>query len=193
MQKIERNKYFRNYRFIDNATSNKSKIDYIWMIKYWCLDDAAKRINEENALLAWIDLGFNHKNECYVRPEEFSFEWNSDVDLSKIHLFSLRPVDQFIGLETVQFLSDTIMGGFSLVPKALCNELWNMIKKSMELLLMLDCIDDDQQLLLMATRQRPDLFEIHISDWFLPLKECGAGHLTVRNKVEDKVTLKQLL
>ena len=72
------------------------------------------------------------------------------------------------------------MGPIIIAPTHKCSELWNLVYKAMEALLMLDCIDDDQQLLLMAVREKPELFDINQSEWFLPLKECGGEHLTIK-------------
>lgn len=82
------------------------------------------------------------------------------------------------------------MGAPFYVPGDLIETLWQLIKQSVEALIMLDCIDDDQQLLLMAYKLRRDLFEIHESDWFLPLKEYGGEHLTIREKGNQNIPLK---
>lgn len=50
---------------------------------------------------------------------------------------------------------------------------------------MLDAIDDDQQLLAMAYKDTPEIFKIHKSEWFLPLKEFGGVHLTCRPKSQN--------
>ena len=41
----------------------------------------------------------------------------------------------------------------------------------------------------MAYRERPDIFEIHKSDWFMPLKEHGGYHLTTKIKQSHNTTL----
>lgn len=185
MKQIEENSFFKEFRYYQDTMSNRADFDYAWMMKYWCIAEAAKLFTEDT-LLAWMDFGFNHLDSCYIKMEEFDFLWNCDVvDMEKIHLFALHPVDDIAGIDSLQYLYDTFMGVFHLVPSNCAGELWRLVKKSMEALIMLDCIDDDQQLLLMAYKQKPELFEVHISKWFLPLKEFGAFHLTVR---EDRVT-----
>ena len=44
----------------------------------------------------------------------------------------------------------------------------------------LDMIDDDQMWMTMAYKRWPELFEIHISGWFLPIKEYGGEHLSIQ-------------
>lgn len=179
MREVESKAEFKSFRYIPDAMSNVAKFDYAWMMKYWCLSDAAKRVEAGN-LFAWMDFGFNHKDKCFTKEEEFSFEWDCDASLEKIHVFSLTNVDNILSINSLKYLEDTMLGVIHLVPQHLSEKLWLLIKDAMNALLMLDCIDDDQQLLLMAIRKEPELFEVHISDWFLPLKEFGGSHLTVR-------------
>lgn len=47
---------------------------------------------------------------------------------------------------------------------------------------MLDCVDDDQQLVLMAYKARPELFEVHVTGWQMIMKEMGADHMKVKEK-----------
>ncbi len=191
MSQVEQKDSFKEFRYFPNAMSNNARFDYAWMMKYWCLAETVNRkLVAENMLLAWMDFGFNHLDSCYPKMEEFNFLWKCDVSMDKIHLFSLRPIEDVSSIYSLQFLFDTMLGVFHLVPAHLANQFWKLIRKAMEALLMLDCIDDDQQLLLMACRQEPELFEVHISDWFLPLKEFGASHLTVKEKKEQKKTMK---
>ena len=59
----------------------------------------------------------------------------------------------------------------------------------MEALLMLDCVDDDQHLVLMSYKARPEIFEVHITKWQMAMKICGADHMKVRSEnvqVENK-------
>ena len=50
----------------------------------------------------------------------------------------------------------------------------------MEAVLMLDCVDDDQLLVLMAYKDRPDLFEVHVNGWNLAIKLCGGDHMRAK-------------
>lgn len=184
MLKVSQNPQFKNFRYFPNAMSNRANYDYIMLMKYWCMNDAVEQ-NLVNGMVAWIDFGFNHGGKCYVKSEEFDFEWKYDFE-PKIHLFSLQEPDSVSGVMSLQFLFDSTMGCLLLCPSECCHDLWILVRDAMEALLMLDCIDDDQQLLLMAYKKRPSLFEVHISDWFMPLKEYGGEHLTIEDAISQQ-------
>ena len=188
MKKIEENGN-ASFKFNESAMSNRANFDYAWMMKYWCISDASKRV-ENDDLLAWMDFGFNHLDVCYDRMEQFDFIWNCEINMKKIHLFALRSIDDIELIDVLQFQTDILMGVFHLIPVFLAEQLWKLVKQAMNSLLMLQCIDDDQMLLLMACKSYPELFEIHISNWFLPLKENGAGQLVTRDVEKHKVGLR---
>lgn len=191
MHLISQNDEFLNFRFIHDALSNNAKYDYVMLLKYWCLKDAVQK-GYANGMVAWIDFGFNHGDKCYINPEEFNFTWKTNLNSQKIHLFSLHELDDTPIFKHVMKLDDSLMGAPIILPDFLCDKFWNLVKLSMESLIRVGFIDDDQLLILMAYRENKELFEIHISDWFLPLKENGGEHLTVRKKekVNRKISLK---
>lgn len=187
MEAVSANEDFRNYRHYVNAMSNNAKYDYVMLMKYWCLQDAVRRgLVEDTA--AWIDFGFNHGGELFANPEEFDFLWEYKFT-RKIHLFALYNPDTVLGVRSWQTQKDCMMGPLIVLPKELCEEFWLLVKGALEALLWLDCIDDDQQLLLMAYKHKKEVFEVHISEWCLPLKEYGGTHLTVKQKVLPKKSL----
>ena len=191
MHLISQNDEFLNFRFIHDALSNNAKYDYVMLLKYWCLKDAVQK-GYANGMVAWIDFGFNHGDKCYINPEEFNFTWKTNLNSQKIHLFSLHELDDTPIFKHVMKLDDSLIGAPIILPDFLCDKFWNLVKLSMESLIRVGFIDDDQLLILMAYRENKELFEIHISDWFLPLKENGGEHLTVRKKekVNRKISLK---
>ncbi len=191
MYLISQNDEFLNFRFIHDALSNNAKYDYVMLLKYWCLKDAVQK-GYASGMVAWIDFGFNHGDKCYINPEEFNFTWKTNLNNQKIHLFSLHELDDTPIFKYVMKLKDSLMGAPIILPDFLCDKFWNLVKLSMESLIRVGFIDDDQLLILMAYRENSELFEIHISDWFLPLKENGGDHLTVRKKekVNRKISLK---
>lgn len=180
MKKISQRKEFSNYRYYTDAMSNLANYDYIMLMKYWCIMDAEQR-GYITDMAAWVDFGFNHGGDCYVKPEEFDFSWEYPFE-EKIQYFALKDPEKELGIRNLQLQTDCIMGCLLLVPKKYCKQFWNMIVDAMKSLLILDCIDDDQQLLLMAYRMKPEIFEVHISDWFMGIKECGGEHLTTKEK-----------
>lgn len=188
MKAIERKPDFLKFRANSNPEwpENMANYNYVMLMKYWCIQDAVSK-NLAKGLLAWIDFGFNHGGSCFINPNEFSFKWNCELG-DRIHLFSINNPDKILSVFNLQLLSVSIMGAPLILPDTLANELWYLIRKATEALLMLDCIDDDQQLLLMAYRENPDIFQIHLSDWFMPIKEFGGHHLATKPKVKQKVS-----
>lgn len=186
MKRVEREGKYKKFKYVENTMSNRADFDYAWMMKYWCLADACQFVDEEK-ILVWMDFGFNHLNCCFTDMTEFDFLWEINVRISKIQLFSLVPLDDISVIDVFQFQYDTIMGVFHIVPASLAEEFWSLVKQAMEALLMLECLDDDQMLLLMAYKEKPDIFDIHVSTWFLPIKEFGGKHLTTR-KIEKTDT-----
>lgn len=185
MKEVEKNKSFLQFRYRPEAMENRAKFDYAWFMKYWCLSDAAKLVDSED-VLAWFDFGFNHIDKCYSNMEEFSFTWILNREISCVEAYSLKSVDDIEIIDILQFMKDTIMGVFFLIPVKCAEEFWLTIRKAMLALLMIGCIDDDQVLVLMAYKWRPDLIHINVSEWwYLALKENGATHLTLKSKYKD--------
>ncbi len=179
MNNIQSKKH--SFYYYLEAMSQNAKFDYAWLMKYWCIKEATKYYDKD-ALFAWMDFGFNHHDVCFSNMKEFSFLWKTNIEEDKIHLFSLRDVENVEITDALQLQFDSFMGVFHIIPYRYAEEFWKLIKDACRALILMECIDDDQMLLLMAYKSRPELFSIHISDWFLPLKECGATHLTTHSK-----------
>lgn len=194
MKSISNNKSFNDIRVINNAVSNGYKYDYVMLLKYWCLYDAVKQ-GHAKGMVSWMDFGFNHGDLCFTNSEEFSFTWSTKLNKDKIHLFSLKEIDTTIPIFLhVIKLDDSIMGSPVILNSNKCEVLWHLVKTQMESLIRVGFIDDDQLLLLMSFYDSPELFEIHLSDWFMPLKENGGEHLSIRNKeiVKKKTILARI-
>ncbi len=175
------NERFREWRYFPNAFSNNPKYDYLWMMKSYFINDAYNRgLLSEN--VAWVDFGFDHGGTNYTDPTDFDFLWEYELN-NKIHLFCLSNPDELLGIESLQMMDDCVMANMFCMARDLAPELWKLVHNAMEALLMLNCVDDDQQLLLMAYKAKPELFQIHISDWSLPMKEMGAPHLKTKEKI----------
>ena len=58
----------------------------------------------------------------------------------------LHDPDSVIGMQSLQFQDDCVMGCMYGLPRELVPEFWHLVRNAMEALLMLDCVDDDQQL-----------------------------------------------
>ena len=189
MLEVEKKKAFTDFRYRPEAMENQAKFDYAWFMKYWCMADAVKYANDDD-VFAWFDFGFNHIDKCYSNMEEFSFTWTLNKEINEVQAYSLKNVEDVAIFDVLQFMQDTVMGVFFLVPTKCAVEFWKVIRQSMESLLMIECIDDDQVLVLMAHKWRPDIIKINISEWwYLALKENGADHLSVRSVSYTHLTL----
>jgi protein YibB len=189
MSNVSSNKYFLDFRLLRNATSNIPQYSYLMLLKTWFVNDAVKReLTSEK--IAWIDFGFNHGGSLYTHPEDFDFEWNFNFE-EKIHLFYYKSIDKKPIFETVRRLNDSIMGCLIYIPKKYASTLWNLNKESMKALNKVGLSDDDQLIQLMSLREKPEIFSLYESDWFLPLKQYGGTHL--RTKILKKKFILLLL
>lgn len=186
MCRVEENNAFKEFRYRPEAMENRAKFDYAWFMKYWCMADAVKYA-EPNDVFAWFDFGFNHMDKCYSNMDEFSFTWTLNKKVDRVQAYSLKEIENVEIFDVLQFMQDTIMGVFFIVPVKLAGEFWMTIRQAMISLLMIGCIDDDQVLVLIAHKWRPDLIDVNVSKWwYLALKENGATHLSVKIKESNK-------
>lgn len=164
MCEISRREDFKSSRYFDVALSNRADYDYVMLLKYWCLFDSSKRIDAD-VNFAWVDFGFNHGGKLYTNPKDFSFYWEYPFE-DVINIFCLSNPKEMSGFESLQFQKDCVIGTYFILPKTLIKSFWNSMKLAMYSLLSLDCIDDDQQLLLMVYKLHEDWFKVIVSDWF---------------------------
>jgi len=172
MKKVENSTEFKEFRYIYNAVSNHADYDYLMLLKYWFLRDAAQNYAETGSTLAWLDFGYNHGGAHYTDPQDFDFQWNYEFD-NKINLFCLSSPDQMSAIDSLQFQKDCFMGGIVICRDVLAEKLWGYIREAMNALLSLDCIDDDQQLLLMVYKTHKNDCTIRICSWFEPIEKCS--------------------
>lgn len=191
MSEISESETFLKYRYMPNPADNNARYDYIMLLKSWCIKDAVEK-GYANGNLIWLDFGFNHGGDVYTNPLEFDFTLEMDLPEDKITLFSIMEDDNKPIFQVIQSYDVYIMGFLMCVPSELASTLWNDVKKAMNSLLDVGFIDDDQTLLLMAARNNKDKYNIIASDWFMPLKEHGGEHLTVKNE-KKKIALKDKL
>ncbi|WP_201769113.1 WlaTC/HtrL family glycosyltransferase, partial [Peribacillus psychrosaccharolyticus] len=182
MKQVSENQWFLDYRILPNATSNIAKYSYLMLLKSYFLADAVKR-GLTKKQVAWIDFGFNHGGDLYTNPEQFDFMWEYEFS-NKIQFFYYKKYDEKPIFEIVRRLSDCIMGCLIVTPSNLCEELWKLNKEAMLNLNKVGLSDDDQLIQLMSFRAKPEIFELHQSEWFLPLKEYGGSHLTIKSPLD---------
>lgn len=189
IEKIANDETFLLYRYTDNPADNNAKYDYVMLLKSWCLKDAVEK-KYAKGQLAWIDFGFNHGGDVYTNPEEFSFLWQTNLPEDKITLFSKKEDTGKPLFQIVQSYDTYIMGAPYIVPSKLAKQFWLDSKEAMQKLIEFGFIDDDQTLLLMISRTYKERYQVIKSDWFMPLKEFGGEHLTIKEKEKIKQSIK---
>lgn len=188
MEKVEKDRGFLDFRFFSSEVSNTAKYNYVMLMKYYFLKNTSEKYIKDG-VLTWIDFGFNHGGECYSKPEEFDFELKNKLASDKVTLFALpgKDVERINPVRSLQYQSEHIHGAPIVCPAAKSIALYKECVDAMNTLLRIGCIDDDQQLLLMAVRNNPDLFEVKTSFWFMPIKDyLGGDHLSVKPAFENK-------
>ncbi len=188
MKHVEEKSTFRELRYYREAMSNGADYDYIMLMKYWMMKDAQER-GLLSDMTAWIDFGFDHGGSKYIDEKDWDFLWQYDFE-DKIHLFSLCNADEINAWESLQLFPEVIMGATLALPTVRVVRLYELVRKAMESLLMLEAYDDDQQLLLMAYKWAPEEFAIHLSDWFLPIKQYGGDHMKLREVKQSQPGIK---
>ena len=184
MERVSKDSNFLNFRYLQNASSNNPKYDYLWMMKYYFMNDALNRglLSEQ---VVWIDFGFDHGGLLYYDENDFDFNWEYDFG-DKIHIFCLMDPDSVAGIQVLQYLPDCVMGSMYGLPRTRVADFWMLVRNAIEGLLALDCIDDDQLMVLMAYKARPELFEVHVTTWQMALKLCGGDHMKLRDRKPPK-------
>ena len=163
MKAIQEQGQFVQSRVLPNAPSGVPLYSYVMLLKSYFLRDAVERFQIENEI-AWIDFGFNHGNDLYVKPEEFEFEWRHDFG-DKINFFVLRPYDGLPWFDVVLSLRDYATGGIIALPAKRAAEFHALLMEQMNALLAVGLYDDDQTLLLMASQKHPDAFNVSRCRW----------------------------
>ena len=154
--------------------------DYIMMMKMWCGQHALSQgLVDGNDTLAWMDFGFNHGGGTFSSESSFDFEWRYEFPADRICLYALRELDDRPIFDVVNSLDTYIMGGILAGRARLWPEFWRMCRESMLELNHCGLVDDEQVLMLMCVRRRPDMFEVIPSDWNMGLYQSGCEHLIV--------------
>ena len=186
MQTIDGSKPFLNFRYNPNATENNGFYNYVMLLKAWCIKDASDK--GVKGQIAWLDFGYNHGGKRFTDPLDFDFEWKYDFG-NKITCFALKEDDGEPIFKKIQSLEPTIMGAPFIVPSKYANTLWELEKECMNELIDVGFTDDDQLIMLMAYRKNKDMFDIKISDWFMPIRDFGGTHLKYKELFQAKKNL----
>ena len=84
-------------------------------MKSWFLADAAKKCDPDD-FVAWVDFGYNHGGDRYVKSEEFNFLWEYDFP-EKINVFCLSDPDKVSLVDSLQFQFDCFIGPTGVRPQ----------------------------------------------------------------------------
>ena len=181
MQQIEKSEDFLKFRALRETPENKANYNYIMLMKYWCTYHAASLIKDKDSQIAWFDFGFEHGGETFVDEAAYDFLWDYDFG-GKITLFRLpyeekRPI--FKVIQTIH--PDSLMGMTVIIPVKLAEEFYICVKNAMQSICDVGFIDDDQLLLLMASRKMPpEKLQVIQSYWFHPIKDFGGDHFVLK-------------
>lgn len=192
MQEIEKNGYFLAFRKSPTNPENKAMYNYVMLIKFYCMKRAAD-LDSSADQFAWIDFGFEHGGACYADENDYAFEWNYDFG-EKVTCFYIEPMDTRPMFEICKEMEPVcIMGAPIVVHRKCVNDLWQTMLENEKIFAEVGLMDDDQPFLLMASRRRPEMFELKASDWFLPIHDFGGSHMKIKEKepVVEHKSLKQ--
>jgi len=88
MLEIENDEEFRKFRANSELPENKAMYNYVMLMKFYCLKEAAKSVSGQ---LAWVDFGYEHGGETFDSADSYSFNWQYNFG-EKITLFYRPPL-----------------------------------------------------------------------------------------------------
>lgn len=137
--------------------------DYVGItsLKAFYVNDAYEKGIITNEWASWIDFG-------YCRDDKHipaSKKWEFDFTEGKMHFFNYRDPDRSRAAEQIQLavLNNIvyIIGGIFVGQREQWSMLEEHMKKSLDILMENDLVDDDQGLLLMSYFRNPEKYELH--------------------------------
>lgn len=185
MKEIEKSEAFSDFRYYNIACSNMAQYNYVMLLKYWFLAKAEEYSIRENDNYVWLDFGFNHGGRYYLRPEEFDFEWKWNLG-GDIEFFCLSDPDEMSVIDSLQFQKDCIQGTVVGCRKGCTKSLWKWVKEAMTALLMVECMDDDQHLLLMVYKEHKECHTT-LCGWYQAMEVTAGRSFTCCRKPSGQV------
>ncbi len=188
---VEKHTDFASFRWNDKDISNTANYDYVQFLKYYCLKEAAMLLPaNEDCYLSWVDFGYNSGGKHYLKAEEFDFQWQWNFK-GRINVFAFNDPAVMSITDSLQFETDCLMGGVIIVEKEYCHQLHDYMLEMMESLINIECIDDDQHLLLMVYKKHREDFNIIMAKgWFDAFTLCSNQQFTIRKPATIKKTNK---
>ena len=174
MKKVAENTNCQAFRMRpDSPETHNADYDLIMLLKAWALNKARTLLPEYKTIV-WMDFGFGHGSETFLRKEDFDFTMKINDD-GLIHMFAVQPFDNNPIVDIVSSGLTYISGSFFYCSSSKTEWLWENGKTNMRKLLSCGMIDDDQTIWLMCFRDQPDYFSI------MQNKPLGAFHVGIQS------------
>ena len=164
--------------------------NYIMLMKGWCICDAIER-GQAKGMIAWVDFGYNHGGSPISAESDFNFMWEYDFP-KKINLFTLHEMDDRPIFEMIMSMDTYLMGCAIVGYEKYWPEFWSLMKQSMQSLIDCGLCDDDQNIMLMSYRKKPEIFNIIPSEWTKMMYQFGGEHLIWLPDLVHKNLLKKI-
>lgn len=192
MCELEKNNVYQEFRYQKNNIDSTAKYDYLMFLKNWCLKDAKDKGYIKTNFAAWLDFGFNHGGTTFIDPKDFDFLWEYPFD-EKIYIYGINKDEGLPIFKIVQSGEVYVSGAPYIVPVSLMDEFYSLILESLNSLLDVGLLDDDQTYLLMSYRKRKDLFHYDVLGWNMLIHKYGGKCLKIKDLSKDKMKFKDKL
>lgn len=153
IKKSMTNPCYINYRYNKNRPETQSHTyNYVMMLKYFCLKEVSEIVDSSN-ILVWHDFGWHYYNYDFNSSLNFSF-------IDKIQMYKVIEFDDNPIFNIIKWTKNYITGATIQLPCKYAKDFWHLMRESMLSLNRCGFCDQDQTILLMAYREKPDIFNI---------------------------------
>ncbi len=179
IKNVMKNKYTWYFRYrLKTPECWNYKYNYIMALKSHFVIDAMKCGWAEGDI-AWIDFGFDHGGDNFRVEKEFDFLWKYDFS-HHIHIGQERELDDRPIFNIVRNLTVYLRGNVIIAHDNLWVTFHKLLREAVLNLAACGLADDDQTLMLMAYRAKPELFKLHPwKTWGGMMSEFGGEPHTV--------------
>ena len=123
-----------------------------------------------------------------MQPEEFSFVWETSLlSDGRVHLFALEEIPDIPIFQVVRTKANYLAGGIMMAKANIWEDFHMLQTESIQELIDIGFIDDDQTVTLLSLKRQPELFAIHITkNWFAPIEETSGKQFTTYVPIAKK-------
>lgn len=184
IKKVSSNRIQRNFHvFPNNPESYNADYNYVMMLKFWCLKDALKRNLYTSDFVMWLDFGYSP----LIEGTNFEFEWGKEkFENDKINMFSIKKITDVPIFDIVRNMDTILVGCLFSLNIMHVDWLWSNMRANMISLNKVGLMDDDQVIMLMCYREKPELFKINKSRWDDIIFEYSDAKCNCLTNVRDK-------